>query len=158
MKRTPLQRRTPLRSKPRQHQPAVEREPKPMARVATLHRGTYAGSTTAAAPKRTYVRSPALLAAVRQLPCMHTGKVGETEPAHSNWPQHGKAGAIKADDNRVAALCRDVHRELDQGKNWTAEQRQALWWEAHKRTVRELQRQGMWPAGVPVPQLEDFWA
>lgn len=107
--------------------------------------------------KRVYVRSRALLAAVRTLPCMVTGLVGATEPAHSNWPQHGKAGRIKADDNRVAALHRDVHRELDQGTRWSAEERQAIWWDAHVRSVRELVARGLWPANVPVPQLLEFW-
>lgn len=109
-----------------------------------------------AQPKREYVRSKKLLAAVRTLPCQHTGVVGQTEPAHSNWPQHGKAGAIKADDNRVAALSRDVHRELDQGKNWNAAQRQAIWWQAHCKTVRALLAAGLWPAEVPIPDLRSF--
>lgn len=109
-----------------------------------------------AQPKRFYIRSKALLAAVRTLPCQHTGVVGQTEPAHSNWPQHGKGKGIKADDNRVAALSREVHRELDQGKNWTAEQRQAIWWAAHCRTVRSLLAAGLWPLNVPVPDLRSF--
>jgi hypothetical protein len=147
----------------RKDAPSREREQKPTAEwvaptVKPLVHGVYAGTTKAAAPKRHYVRSPALLAAVRTLPCQVTGKVGETEAAHSNWPQHGKAGRIKADDNRVAAMCRDIHRELDQGRKWSAEERQNIWWDAHCKTVRELIARGLWPARVPVPQLEDFWA
>jgi hypothetical protein len=126
--------------------------------VLTMRLATYDGSLHAGVAKHVYIRSPKLLAAVRTLPCMHTGRVGATEPAHSNWPQHGKAGRIKADDNRVAALHRDVHRELDQGSAWCAEERQRIWWEAHCRTVRELLARGLWPARVPVPNLEDFWA
>lgn len=116
------------------------------------------GSTSGAVvAKRRYVRSKSLLAAVRQLPCQVTGAVGQTEPAHSNWPQHGKAGRIKADDNRVAAIRADLHRELDQGSRWSAEERQRVWWQAHQRTVRALLDQGAWPARVPVPQIEEFW-
>lgn len=109
-----------------------------------------------AQPKRVYIRSKKLLAAVRTLPCQHTGVTGQTEPAHSNWPQHGKGRGIKADDNRVAALSRDVHRELDHGKNWTAEQRKEIWWAAHCRTVRALLKAGLWPLNVPVPDLRSF--
>lgn len=148
--------------------PAAEQERNAARRAANLQAlatatlrpvsaGSYSGTTAGPVPKRTYIRSKALLAAVRTLPCMRTGRVGETEPAHSNWPQHGKSGRVKADDNRVAALARDVHRELDQGKNWSAEERQRIWWDAHVRTVHELLARGLWPHGVPVPQLEDFW-
>lgn len=111
-----------------------------------------------ALPKRKYIRSKALLAAVRKLPCQHTGEVGNTEPAHSNWSIHGKAGRIKADDNRVAALSRRVHRELDQGKNWTEDQRKAIWWAAHVKTVRLLLASGLWPINVPVPDIRSFHA
>jgi hypothetical protein len=110
----------------------------------------------AAQPKRTYIRSKALLAAVRTLPCQHSGVVGRTEAAHSNWPQHGKAKGIKADDNRIAALSADIHRELDQGKNWSSGERQAIWWLAHCRTVRALLAAGLWPANVPIPDLRSF--
>lgn len=119
--------------------------------------GTYAGTTAAPVQKRVYIRSRALLAAVRKLPCQHTGETVDVEAAHSNWSQHGKAGRIKADDNRVAALHRDVHRMLDQGSTWSAEERQRIWWQAHICTVRTLVLAGKWPPKVPVPQLEDFW-
>lgn len=109
-----------------------------------------------AQPKRVYIRSKALLAAVRTLPCQHTGVTGQTEPAHSNWTQHGKGRGIKADDNRVAALSRDVHRELDQGKKWTAAERKDIWWTAHCKTVRALLAAGLWPLNVPVPDLRSF--
>lgn len=124
-----------------------------------LARGVYApvDQSVVAVPKREYVRSKALLAAVRTLPCQVTGRTDGVEPAHSNWPQHGKAGQIKADDNRVAALHKSLHREIDQGHLLSAEERQELWWMAHCRTVRELLARGLWPAGIPVPQTEDFW-
>ncbi len=119
---------------------------------------TMARADAAAAPvqKRVYVRSPALLAAVRQLECMHTGRPGPSDPAHSNWSEHGKGKGIKADDNRVAALCREVHRELDQGKKWSEAERRAIWWKAHCKTVRTLLARGMWPKSVPVPDIRNF--
>lgn len=106
-------------------------------------------------PKREYIRSPKLLAAVRNLPCQVTGIVGQTEPAHSNWAVHGKGKSIKADDNRVAALCRAVHRDLDQGSRLTEAQRQLIWWSAHVSTVRQLLDRGQWPARVPVPDIDN---
>jgi len=47
MKRTPLKRRTPIRS-PRRDGPTVDREPKPWAKptLQPLHRGTYAGGAS----------------------------------------------------------------------------------------------------------------
>lgn len=137
--------------------PRLRDMPPSVSTVKPLTRGTYAGGTVCAVPKREYIRSPALLAAVRKLPCQITGRTDGVEAAHSNWPQHGKAGRIKADDNRIAALHHTLHREIDQGHLLGAEERQETWWRAHCATVRELLARGLWPTGVPVPQLEDFW-
>lgn len=132
--------------------------PAPHARPVT-RRFTYAtDDQIVAAPKHDYIRSPALLAAVRTLPCQHTDVPGQTEAAHSNWGW-GKGRGIKCDDNRVAALCRSVHRELDQGSRWSEARRQVVWWHAHVRTVHALILDGLWPAGVPVPDTHNcpFW-
>ncbi len=128
--------------------------PSPPVRPAT-RRAVYAvlGEPIAPVPKHTYVRSPALLAAVRTLPCQHTGMVGQTEPAHANWGW-GKGRGVKCDDNRVAALCARVHRDLDQGAVWTERERKLVWWLAHIRTVHLLLERGLWPARVPVPDIE----
>jgi hypothetical protein len=106
-------------------------------------------------PKRDYVRSEALLEAVRRVPtCMLCGRVfvgGEhADPAHSNWSGHGKAGGIKADDNRIAALCRTCHEWMDaSGDDWL--ERFNAWWRAHVRTVDFLVNLLLWPRRVPVP-------
>jgi hypothetical protein len=118
--------------------------------------GAPANDPVMAQPKREYIRNPKLLAAVRTLPCMHTGAPPPSDPAHSNSGRHGKGKGIKADDNRIAALSRETHRELDQGKNWTQAERERIWWDAHVRTVAELLRRGLWPAGVPVPDMSEF--
>ena len=73
------------------------------------------------------------------------------QAAHTNWG-HGKGRGIKADDNRIAALCLKCHYEVDQGKNLSREERQEMWEAAHKRTVEALVEQGKWPKGVPIPQ------
>ncbi len=112
-------------------------------------------------PKREYVRSEALLEAVRRVPhCTLCGRVfafGEhADPAHSNWSGHGKAGAIKADDNRIAALCRlPCHHWVDAvGDDWM--ERFEAWWGAHWATVVYLTSRHVWPIGVPIPDTTEF--
>lgn len=120
--------------------------PPPAAPLCALvRRPSYAAvDVVVAVPKREYIRSRALLAAVRTLPCMVTGVEGRTEPAHSNWQDiGGKGRGVKADDNRVAAMSVEIHRELDQGKKWTYAERRSIWWAAHQSTVRELLRRDL---------------
>lgn len=75
-------------------------------------------------------RSPALLAAVRMLPCMSCGRELRTQPAHSNQLRFGKARSLKASDAAVMALCcaqpglNGCHEQHDQGGRLTKQQ----WW------------------------------
>jgi hypothetical protein len=120
-----------------------------------LARGSYSGTTAAAAPKRDYVRSPALMKGYRQIPCQNCGKDdGTVCGAHSNWAEHGKGKSIKASDDCCASLCFTCHGELDQGALMGASERYALWTNARAKTVRELVRLGLWPESVPVPNVE----
>lgn len=107
-------------------------------------------------PKRDYVRSAALMRSYGMIPCQNCGADdGTICGAHSNWSEHGKGGHIKADDSRAASLCAACHIPLlDQGALLTREQRKALWWSAHIRTVIELRERGLWPAEVPFPDIE----
>ncbi len=109
-------------------------------------------------PKYPYIRSKALLAACRELPCQHCGLhegAGRVVAAHSNQAAHGKGRAIKACDTRVASLCDWCHSQCDQGLA-PREFKQAMWWAAHVKTVRELVRRGLWPAMVLIPDLRRF--
>lgn len=119
----------------------------------------YAGGVSGVGiPKREYVRSAALLEACRLIPCQHCGRFefGKVCAAHSNWSLHGKGGHIKADDNRVAALCDVCHVPiLDQGSRLSRAERIEMWWMAHLKTVMLLQRMALWPADVLVPDLSD---
>ena len=63
-------------------------------------------------------------------------------PAHSNQLRDGKGKGIKADDYRVAALCHKCHMELDQGKNWSANDKHRVWEEAHRTTIGWLIESG----------------
>ena len=103
--------------------------------------------------KHNYIRSTKLLKAVASLDCQHCGSGQMVQAAHTNWG-HGKGRSIKADDNMTAALCLKCHYEIDQGKNLSREQRQAIWQKAHKRTVETLINRGEWPDNVPMPELD----
>lgn len=74
------------------------------------------------------------------LPCCEGG---QGEPAHSNQSRHGKGGSIKAHDCFVAAGCRACHRELDQGRTMSREEKFEAWQRAHERTLLELFQRGI---------------
>lgn len=103
-----------------------------------------------------YVRSKKLLRAIAGLECQNCGRSGCTQAAHSNWAEHGKGRGIKASDAYCAALCVTCHTRLDQGKDWTREERQQIWGDAWRRTVRTLLARGEWPMDVPVPDIRQF--
>lgn len=60
-----------------------------------------------------------------RLPCCEGGDAGE--PAHSNQSIHGKGGAMKSHDCFHVPSCRSCHRELDQGRTMTREEKVAVW-------------------------------
>lgn len=132
-----------------------ERTPRVLAQRADdvpLHRGVYGATAGMAAPKRQYVRSRQLLYLIAKVPyCMLCQAMRPVVPAHSNWAVHGKGKGIKADDNRIAALCGECHMEIDQGNVWTEDERKERWWRAHVATVFWILAHEVWPAGVPVP-------
>ena len=105
-------------------------------------------------PKRAYVRSKALMAAYRQIPCQHCGRDdGTVCGAHSNSGAMGKGRGIKADDNTCASLCHTCHAALDQGSHLSRDQRETMHTTAWRKTVRELHRRGLWPLDVPMPDV-----
>ncbi len=126
------------------------------APTPTKHqRGVYArcNEMATAVEKRQYVRSTALMEAYRLIPCQHCGRDdGTVCGAHANWSIFGKGGHIKADDNRAASMCSTCHVPiLDQGSKLSKEERKAMWWRAHVRTVALLLAMGLWPARIPIP-------
>jgi hypothetical protein len=88
-------------------------------------------------------RNRKLLDLAHQLPCQCCGRGEASEPAHSNFHQHGKGMSIKAHDVFFAALCHDCHRELDQGKSMTFDKRFDMWQRAHDKTLLEIFRRGL---------------
>ncbi len=98
--------------------------------------------------KHEYVRSKNLLKMVASLDCQVCGSGHMVQAAHTNWGG-GKGRGVKADDNLTAALCLKCHYEIDQGKTLSKEQRQKLWTDAHKATVKALAND--WPVNIPKP-------
>jgi hypothetical protein len=93
-------------------------------------------------------RSRKLLDLADGAPCMHCcahGR-GNVVAAHSNWPEHGKGGSIKAHDCFVAFLCDRCHMWIDQDQGgdplgvWssTAEDKRTAWQRAHDMTMLYL--------------------
>lgn len=153
LKRTPFKRKAPAAyAKP-------EREPKPNYQLTRPFNGAVILSCGNVYAKRAYVRSLAVLEACRLIDCQHCGRAASTNrvvAAHSNWSVHGKGGHIKADDSAVAALCDVCHiLTLDQGASLSQDARRLMWWLAHIRTVRQLLHLKLWPADVPVPDIEN---
>ena len=158
MKRTPIVRKTAMGNPIAPPDQRVRtRAPLPSPIPLDQRRGTLASAAgmAPAVPKREYVRSPELLAAVRKLPCQHCGAPAPSDPAHSNW-QGGKGMGVKADDSLIASLCRKHHQDIDQGSKLSRDERQTLWLNAHRKTIRALLAAGDWPSHVPMPDTRNF--
>lgn len=77
-----------------------------------------------------HVRDRALLDLAYEFPCLLRLPMcegGRGEPAHSNQSKHGKGGMIKAHDCFHVPGCRACHRELDQGKTMSREEKFEVW-------------------------------
>lgn len=117
-RKTALQRHPPLTAAPRPLPPP----PAPSARARpSARRGTYGGTTSGPAPKSRARRRPRLLELARSMPCLLqvpgvcNRDTATTVACHSNWGEHGKAGARRADDCYSAWGCYACHAWLDQG-------------------------------------------
>lgn len=98
-----------------------------------------------ARPKAVYVRSKKLMEAYRCIPCQSCGRDdGTVCGAHSNWAEHGKGRGIKASDDKCASLCSRCHSLLDQGYSMNNEEKRDMWFTAHRKTVEELTKRGLW--------------
>ncbi len=94
------------------------------------------------------------MVAYRKIPCQWCGvDDGTVCGAHANTAAMGKGRGIKASDQFAASLCHHCHMLVDQGRSMSRAQRARVWTEAHVKTVAELVRLGLWPAGVPIPDV-----
>lgn len=150
----PLQRRTPLRTKPKAL-PARERAPLVLPSVRPLRLGVMALADTMAAPveKEGAIQHEKYMAAVRKLPCAHCGVTGFTQFCHAD---EGKGMGIKTDCRRGWPGCGPhngmpgCHYLLGSTGKLGREERRRLEAEYGRRTRTEIMRQGLWPAGLPL--------
>lgn len=144
MKRSAIQRRTPLRTRPKA--PAAPRErrlpavpEKPAKKWCAVMATPVSFAAARALEKPSTYRSEPWLRAVRSLQsCVLCGAPG-VEAAHRN---EGKGGATKAHDCWTAGLCRACHQSIDQGKDMTREERRATIDRAIVLTLAELVKAG----------------
>lgn len=68
-----------------------------------------------------------------RIPGVCIGGVDTTVPAHSNQARHGKGMGLKAHDEYTVPACHACHAEIDQGNQFTREQKFALWDAAYAR-------------------------
>jgi hypothetical protein len=147
--------RTGFKRKPPKHQPAVEREPRPLAKLTRPV--SYAGTTTGPVAKDAPVRHEGYRRLVAKLPCKHCGVYGYSQAAH---PNTGKGAGTKTDDRECFPLCtvhpvlgglvQGCHERFDQGALFTKAQRREIepvWAADTRRTIYAM---GKWPKGLPM--------
>jgi hypothetical protein len=88
-------------------------------------------------------RNQKLLEIVREFECVLCGaEDGTVVAAHSNQLRDGKGKGIKAHDYRIAALCYRCHMAIDQGHRMNKQEKEAMWEEAHRKTIGLLFERG----------------
>lgn len=90
-------------------------------------------------PKDNRHESEAWRRAVAALPCVLCHREGETQAAHRN---EGKGMGLKTDDALTAALCQTCHSAIDQGPEYSRDERRRRLDVAILLTVRALARAG----------------
>lgn len=85
-------------------------------------------------------RSEKLRRAVAELPCQRCGGFGRTQAAHRN---EGKGLGLKVSDAYLAALCWECHREIDQGKDMSRDERRSEMDRAIVETMARLIESGV---------------
>lgn len=119
MKRTPLQRKTPLRRGGFKPQVLDKAEPPPLQPLATPP--NYTGATSGEpVGKDSPVRDEAYRRWVASMPCLRCGAVGRTQACHANY---GKGLSLKTSDLTCFPLCVECHREHDLCIGMTREER-----------------------------------
>lgn len=128
MKRSPMKRgTTPLRTtKPMARGTSQLQAKAPMKKRAPKKRAGHDKATRdLCAGEQCYLRL---------VPCSGDDTV---VPAHSNQQQHGKGMGLKASDEFTVPACAACHAELDQGAQFTKEQKRDAWDSAYARWLVE---------------------
>jgi hypothetical protein len=116
-----------------------------------------------ACPKPEAHRNPALLAMAEGKPCLLrvpgqcVGGTDTTVACHSNWKEHGKAGARKADDEYSVWGCFGCHHWLDRIAAPKAT-KQASFMRAHADQVLEWRRIAQDSSEKPRDRKAALWA
>lgn len=138
--------------------PDVTYEPKPWAQAVLgtlrpLHMGTYAGSTTGAAPKENALQHAGYMEAVRDLGyCMLCRRSCRPQFCHADM---GKGERIKTDVRRGWPGCGPgpwgpgCHWLVGTSGTYTKEERRALEEDLGQRTRAAVIAAGTWPARLP---------
>lgn len=121
------------------HKVEVPRETKPKPRATMA--ANLGAEPPRQAPKDGTFRCRTWREAVASLACAACGKPGPSQCAHIN--HRGKGAGLKAPDCWTFPLCPDCHREFDQGKSYTKDQRRetADGWVID--TIKELAQRGL---------------
>lgn len=131
MKRTPFKAKTPERREAKQVQY--------VARPREVATASVALPMAQPVLKDNRHESEPWRRAVAALPCVLCRREGDTQAAHRN---EGKGMGLKTDDALTAALCTACHSAIDQGKEFTREERRQRLDLAILLTIRALARSG----------------
>lgn len=155
MKRSAIQRRTPMRNTHREG-PTVERERHPVALRPLERPANYSGTTGAAQPKHPASQHAGYMQAVRSLGyCMHCRRACHPQFCHRD---QGKGMGIKTDVREGWPGCGPgpwgpgCHWLVGTSGNYSREERRALELGLGRRTRAAVTAAGLWPARLPAWQ------
>ena len=131
MKRTPFKAKTPERREAKQVQY--------VARPREVATASVALPMAQPVLKDNRHESEPWRRAVAALPCVLCQREGETQAAHRN---EGKGMGLKTDDALTAALCTTCHAAIDQGPDFSRDERRRRLDVAILLTIRALARAG----------------
>ena len=152
MRRSLLKPGKGFKSKRPAHQPAVEREPRPLAKATRPM--VYAGTTTGkAVEKESPARSEAYRRLVAAMPCWMCHVEGHSQAAHAD---KGKGLSLKADDRTCFPACGPhdglvgCHYTIGTSGTFTREERRAIEEQAGADTRAAILAAGTWPKNLPL--------
>lgn len=93
-----------------------------------------------------------------QFPDVCNNDPSTTVACHSNWSDHGKGGARKADDEYTVWGCSACHALLDQGSHLTADEKRASFEAALHRQAHAFARIAADPTEKPRFRKAADWA
>lgn len=93
-----------------------------------------------------------------QFPDVCNNDPSTTVACHSNWSDHGKGGARKADDEYTVWGCSACHALLDQGSHLTADEKRASFEAALVRQAHAFARIAADPTEKPRFRKAADWA